>query len=127
MSKFKPGDIVYYMDGCTLCQAVVCVEDGQWPIVPDGYCSIYNISPTYGTRGCKHREEASQFCDVIEKKRLYTSAENLISAIKSDLKQEYDKKIRVLDEYNKGSAEQKQSLAKRVEDILLGRDVKEAT
>ena len=120
MSKFKPGDIVYYMDGNVLRQAVVCVGDDTWPVVPDGFCYVYNISPQYGEVGCT---DGSRRCTMVETRNLYLNTNRLISAIKSSLKKEYDKKVQVLDTYNKGSTEKKKSLANTVHDILLGRDV----
>jgi len=125
MSKFKPGDIVYYMDGSTLCQAVVCIEDGCWPLVDlDGkWCVVYNISPDHGTRVWKHHDESQYYCDHVETAKLHKTPEALIGSIKSGLKKEYDKKIKVLDAYNTGSREQKQTLSDKVRAILLGRDV----
>lgn len=124
MNKFKPGDTVYYMDGSVLRQAVVCVGDDTWPVVPDGFCYVYNISPQYGEVG---RIDGSRSCSMVETRNLYHDTDRLISDIKSSLKKEYDKAVQVLDTYNKGSVEQKQSLADKVKDILLGRDIKEAT
>ena len=123
MSKFKPGDIVYYMDGNALCQAVVCVEDDNWPIVEDGWCYVFNIAPTYGSRQWSHREDSSRYCDLINIKELYTSPKALIEAIKDTLRDEYVKKLDVLDSYIKGSAKKKQSLSGMVQDIILGRGV----
>lgn len=127
MSKFKPGDIVYYMDGNTLCQAVVCVEDGRWPLVDlDGnFCIVYNISPEYGTRVWKHHDESQYYCDTVKVKDLHTTSEGLIRSIKSDITEEYLAKIQVLDQYDKGSRQTKQSLSERVRSILQGRDVRE--
>ena len=123
MSKFNPGDTVYYMDGNTLCQAIVCVEDGQWPLVEDGFCVVYNISPEYGTRRFKHSDERQYYCDIAETSKLYKSPEELINAIKSDLKKEYDKKNQILDSYKTGNRKTKQSLAGVVRNIIIGRNV----
>lgn len=125
MSKFKPGDIVYYMDGSTLCQAVVCVEDGQWPLVEDGWCLVYNISPEYGTRVWKHHDESQHYCDMVRLEDLHSTPEDLISTIKSDITADYMAKIQVLDSYNKGSRDARQSLAGKIKAILLGRSVKD--
>jgi hypothetical protein len=125
MSKFKPGDIVHYMDGDILCQGVICVEDDKWPLVPDGYCFVYPISPEYGTREWKHKEDNERYCDMIPVENLYSSPEDLISHIKGNLKHEYDKKINVLDAYVKGSTKQKQTLAEKVREIFLGYNIED--
>ena len=123
MSKFKPGDIVFWMDGNVLCQSVVCVEDGRWPTVPEGYCIVYNISPDYGTRQFSHHDDSSRYCDLVQAKDLYPSSDALIESIKDNLRDEYIRKLDVLDSYLKGNTKQKQSLAGKVGKILLGRRV----
>ena len=125
MSKFKPGDIVYYMDHDILCQAVVCVEDDKWPQVPDGYCFVYNISPEYGTRVWKHHDESERYCDMVPTDELHSSPEELINDVKDTLKHEYDKKINVLDAYVKGNTKQKQSLAEKVKEIIFGYNIED--
>ena len=123
MSKFKPGDIVFWMDGNVLCQSVVCVEDGRWTTVPEGYCIVYNISPDYGTRQFSHQADSSRYCDLVQAQDLYPSADALIESIKDNLRDEYVRKLDVLDSYRKGNTKQKQSLADKVGKILLGRKV----
>ena len=93
MSKFKPGDIVFWMDGNVLCQSVVCVEDGRWPTVPEGYCIVYNISPDYGTRQFSHQADSSRYCDLVQAKDLYSSSDALIESIKDNLRDEYVRKL----------------------------------